>query len=311
MTAAVCLALTAVGLAGLAPRVMSRLTQWRATPGPALIAWQSVSLSAVVCAVLAAPVALWWLGGTRAGPGGTGWRERLAAYPTATVAVVLVTGTVLVLLLISGHRVGTRLRALRRRHRAMVDLLDPPSSRGGDPVRLTSDVTALREASVRVLEHDGTSVYCLPGLRSRVVLSRGALTALDSSELTAVLSHERAHLQARHDLILEFFTVVHEAVPRPVRSAQALHEVHLLAEILADRRAARDAGPVPLARALTQLGTNHPPQASLGAGSGPSEIAVRLRVIAGYGRPTWHLTASALLLSILALATPFALPILL
>ena len=54
-----------------------------------------------------------------------------------------------------------------------------------------------------------------------------------------MLAHERAHLRARHDLILEFFTVVHEAVPAFVRSDAALREVTLLIEVLADRAAVR------------------------------------------------------------------------
>lgn len=308
MAAAVGLALLALALAGVAPRVMASTTRWRHTPAAALLVWQATSLSAVVSALLAGPAALWSL--TRHHDRSTGWSERFAAHPIATLATVLVTGVVVVFLLLSAHRVGTRLRTLRRRHRAMVDLLDPPSSRADDSARTDSDVTALREASVRVLEHPGASVYCLPGLRSRVVLTRGALEALSSLELEAVLAHESAHLQARHDLILEFFTVLHEAMPRPVRSPAALQEVHLLAEALADRRAAKARGPIPLARALTQLGGSTP-EASPGAKVGPGDIAVRLRLIAASGQPTWYLTASSCALAAVILAAPVAILVLL
>ena len=41
-------------------------------------------------------------------------------------------------------------------------------------------------------------------------------------ELAAVLAHERAHLRHRHDLVLEFFTVLHTAAPPRLRSAAAL-----------------------------------------------------------------------------------------
>ena len=49
--------------------------------------------------------------------------------------------------------------------------------------------------------------------------------ALGRAELAAVLAHERSHLRARHDLVLEAFTVLHRAFPRWVSSAAAHHEV--------------------------------------------------------------------------------------
>lgn len=55
--------------------------------------------------------------------------------------------------------------------------------------------------------------YCLPGVRSRVVVSEGTLTTLSDNEVAAILTHERAHLRARHDLVLEMFTAVHAAFP--------------------------------------------------------------------------------------------------
>lgn len=314
MVAAISLAALAVVLAVVAPRVMARFTQWRRSPGPALLAWQAVGLGAVLSALLAAPTALIWLAPPpdAAAPAGSGaqpgWWDRLSSYPLAMSATILVTAVVLICLLASGHRVGTRLRALRRRHRDLVDLLDTPAERRNAALGSHTHVAALREASVRVLEHPGTTVYCLPGLRSRVVLSRGALTALDSAQLEAVLAHERAHTSARHDLILEFFTVLHRAVPAPVRSERALAEVHLLVEALADRRAARSSGPLPLAHALAALGSPAPPQAALGAGG---EVSARLRLIAAYPEPTWHLAASAIALSAAALAAPWAVLVLL
>ena len=62
------------------------------------------------------------------------------------------------------------------------------------------------------------------------------MTALEPDELDAVLSHEQAHLRARHDLVLEAFTVLHEAFPRWVSSRAALDEVAMLVEVLADRQ---------------------------------------------------------------------------
>ena len=74
---------------------------------------------------------------------------------------------------------------------------------------------------VRVLDHEVPLAYCLPGRRtSRVVVSAGTLGLLAGDEVDAVLAHERAHLRARHDLVLEAFDVLHRAFPRWVSSAR-------------------------------------------------------------------------------------------
>ena len=78
--------------------------------------------------------------------------------------------------------------------------------------------------------------YCLPGVRSRVVVSEGTLYTLTDTEVSAILSHERAHLRARHDLVLEAFTAVHAAFPRIVRSANALSAVQIAGRAAGRRR---------------------------------------------------------------------------
>ena len=110
---------------------------------------------------------------------------------------------VLARLLLSGHRTGTSLRRMRRLHRERVDLV------------------AQVDGGVSVLDHDVPVAYCVPGMsRSRIVVSRSTLTRLAPAELGAVLEHERSHLRARHDLVLEAFTVLHRAFPRWVASAR-------------------------------------------------------------------------------------------
>ena len=116
-------------------------------------------------------------------------------------------------------------------------------------------------------------------MRSRVVVSEGTLSALGSDEITAILTHERAHLRARHDLVLEMFTAVHAAFPRFVRSASALDAVRLLIELLADDAAVRAAGPTPLARALVACASGRTPSGALAAG-GPTTV-LRVRRLAG------------------------------
>jgi bla regulator protein blaR1 len=242
------LVLLAAVLAGPAPAVLARTTAVRRAPRAALVLWQAVALAAVLAALGA----------------GLSLATVPALPPVVVVLAVVVTLTVLGRLLLSGHVVGTRVRALRRRHREMVDLL------------------ASEDAGVRVLEHAAPMVYCVPAVTgSRVVVTAGARERLEASELAAVLAHERAHLRARHDLVVEAFTVLHDAFPRFVTSRAALAEVRLLVEVLADRAARRRLGPVPLVRALAVLvGASVPPAAmAAGGGDQPGEVAARMALL--------------------------------
>jgi Peptidase family M48 len=63
-----------------------------------------------------------------------------------------------------------------------------------------------------VLDNDRPLVYCLPG-RGRVVVTSGALSRLNHAQLQAVLAHERAHLPARHHLVIMLARVLPDALP--------------------------------------------------------------------------------------------------
>lgn len=269
------LAMLAVAFAGPVPAVMARQPLLRRTPRAAMVLWQSVALAAVLAA-LGAGLSLTTSNALEDD-------HRPWEIAVATVALLL---TVLVLgrLLLSGHRVGTELRELRSRHRALVDLLARP------------DTTDLR-----VLDDAVPVAYCLPGVRSsRVVVSAGALGRLGDREVEAVLAHERAHLRARHDLVLEAFGVLHHAYPRWVSSRTALAEVRLLVEVLADAASARSVGRRVLAGALVQLADGRAPGADRGValGSGGDDVLVRVRLL---GDADLH-RAQATLLVALAIA---------
>jgi Zn-dependent protease with chaperone function len=219
------LAALAVVLAGPVPWVLARVPVLRRTPRPAMVLWQSVALASVLAAVGA---------GLSLVTAQLGRDHSVRAYALSAIPLC-VTGLVLARLLLSGHRVGTSLRHVRRRHRDLVDLL--ADDRDG----------------VHVLEHEAPTAYCVPGIRSRVVVSSGTVASLSDEELAAVLAHERAHLRARHDLVLEAFTVLHEAFPAVVTSQSALDEVRLLVEVLADRAARRRHGARSLVAAFSTL----------------------------------------------------------
>jgi hypothetical protein len=128
----------------------------------------------------------------------------------------------------------------RRRQRALLALLAH-----GDP----------KVPGALVLDHPGAAAYCVPGLRSRIVVSAGALKLLDPAELAAVLAHERAHLRERHDLVLLPFTALRRAFPRSGTCADAYRAVALLVEMLADDVALRARPARELVSALVRFGT--------------------------------------------------------
>ncbi len=259
----------ALVLSGPVPAMLARATWPSRAPRAAIVLWQSIALAAVLSA-FSAGIAI---ASRLFAPGHDG-------RPTATIAseidvlgwplwvtyvgVFALTLVIGVRLAVAVVQVAIATRRRRAPHRMVVDLVGRSHTSG-----------------VRVLDVDEPLAYCLPGVRSRVVVSEGTLTSLADNEIAAILSHERAHLRARHDLVLEMFTAVHAAFPRFVRSASALDAVRLLIEMLADDAAVRAAGPTPLARALVTCATGRTPAGALAAG-GPTTV-VRVRRLGGRG----------------------------
>ncbi|MET9213012.1 MULTISPECIES: M56 family metallopeptidase [unclassified Nocardia] len=258
-------------LAGPVPALLSRATWVHRSPRAALVLWQAIALAAVLSAFGSglAIASLLLVPGPDGRPTTSPTKEIDAlGLPLWTIYVLVFALTLMIgaRLIFSIVRVGVHTRRRRSRHRMLVDLLDQSG-----PVR--------RAADIRVLAATEPIAYCLPGLRQRVVLSEGTLTSLDDAEVTAIVSHERSHLRARHDLVLEAFTAVHEAFPRVVRSKAALGSVKLLIELLADDSAVKVTGPKPLARALVACAKSTAPQGALAAG-GPTTL-IRIQRLAG------------------------------
>ncbi|GAA2016989.1 M56 family metallopeptidase [Terrabacter terrae] len=281
------LVVLAVLLAWPVPRALARATALRRAPRAALVLWQSTAVAAVLAALLAAPAAI---------PAAVGRQMRLSEqWPVLAIAAAL-SGMVAVRLLLSADRVGRNLRAARRRHRDLVDLLGVPGE-GAD-------------RHMRVLEHTTPTAYCVPGVRRRVVLTQGTLERLQPDELSAVIAHERAHLAARHDLVMEFFTVVHEAMPGFLRCDAALLEVHLLIEVLADRAAVRRAGPVSTGRAIVAMAGGTGPAGSMAMGGGTRVATARIGLLDAQhiaGLPVAVVAATMYAVSAVLVALPLSL----
>ena len=180
----------------------------------------------------------------------------------------------------------------RRRQRTLLTLLAH-----GDP----------KVPGALVVDYPSAAAYCLPGLRSRIVVSVGTLELLGRRELAAVLAHERAHLRERHDLVLLPFTALRRAFPRSATCTDAHRAVALLVEMLADDRALRGRPARELVSALVRFGTAGTCPAPAGAlAAGEGEVAARVTRLLQPVRP---LPAAAVLGICLAAALLVAAPV--
>jgi Zn-dependent protease with chaperone function len=170
-----------------------------------------------------------------AGTAARGW-DVLTALRLLSLTAGIMLLTLLCWILLAA--VSAVLRA-RQRQRALLGLLahDDPKVPGA-----------------LVVDHPAAAAYCVPGLRSAIVISAGALDLLDQAELAAVLAHERAHLRARHDLVLLPFTALLRAFRWSAVAREANREVALLVEMMADDRAQRRLPARELATALLRVG---------------------------------------------------------
>ncbi|MBV5243551.1 MULTISPECIES: M56 family metallopeptidase [Mycolicibacterium] len=269
---ALAFSLLALLLSGPVPAMLARAAWPLRAPRAAIVLWQSIAAAAVLSAFSAgiAIASRLFVPGPDGRPTSTIVGEiAVLGWPlwTAYVVVFLLTLVIGARLVVSVLNVAIATRRRRAHHRMVVDLVGAHHSR------------TRSRSSLRVLDVDEPLAYCLPGVRSRVVVSEGALKTLADNEMSAILEHEHAHLRARHDLVLEMFTAVHAAFPRLVRSGHALNAVRLLIELLADDAAVRAEGPTPLARALVACASGRAPRGALAAG-GPTTV-VRVRRLGG------------------------------
>ena len=158
-----------------------------------------------------------------------------------------------------------------------------------------------------LVEHDQPAAYCVAGRQPTVILTTGAVQALDPGQLDAVLAHERAHLTGRHHRLLALARIGREVLPFLPLMRDAEVQVARLVELHADDAATRARDPRLLATALVVLATSASPASTLAAGAtdsvqrihrllGPSQPLGRAR------RQLLRATAAALALTPVLLA---------
>ena len=245
-----------IGTVG-APR-LARAEWPQRSPRLGIWAWQTLSLSIVLAVVLA--------GATLAVPTLT-LSNRLAdlldacllairdQYSTPGGAVVASVGGIVVVAV-----VGRLMFVLTRQIIT--------TARRRDRQRRQLAVVAARDAATGalVLPHDTPTVYCLPGRGGVVVFTSAAVELLDARQQQAVLAHERAHLDGRHDAVLVIAAVLRAAFPFVLTFSLAQAQIQRLIEMRADDAAAGTSERQLLASALVALAEGAVPPTAIGAG---------------------------------------------
>ena len=113
-----------------------------------------------------------------------------------------------------------------------------------------------RPAGTVMLDHATAVAYCLPGIRPRIVISRGAMRLLESDELAAVIEHERGHANERHGLVMLPLAGLADLFRWVPYARLAPSNVAGLLEMAADDYATRHHHPHSLARALVNMATS-------------------------------------------------------
>lgn len=263
--------------------LLRRATWTSRAPALGVIAWHVLSVSVLVAILFGAFAAI------SPAQGADHQHNQFAIVEACLVAVVFlaVVAAILGRALVTNVRDG---RAQRRRHRHLLHLVGRADAR----------------LDAVLVDHASAAAYCVPGRRSRVVLTTAALTVLNEAQLAAVLAHEQAHLRGRHHLALAAGRVLRLAFPWVPAFRWAHDEVARLVELIADDAAARHCDRRDLAGALVALAADSRsvvPATAFAAG-GPA-VAVRVRRLLGSDQPLGRRAVTGWLLAfLLLLAVP-------
>jgi Zn-dependent protease with chaperone function len=158
-----------------------------------------------------------------------------------------------------------------------------------------------------LMEHSQPHAYCVAGRHPTVIVTTGAVQALDPGELDAVLAHERAHLASHHHRLLALARIGRLVLPFLPLMREADSQVARLVEMHADDAATGACDPRSLATALVTLATAASPAPALAAAA--TDSVQRIHRMLGpaepLGRARRHLlrgTAAALALAPVLLA---------
>jgi Zn-dependent protease with chaperone function len=163
----------------------------------------------------------------------------------------------------------THLRAVRRqalRHAQAVRLVGHPELALG----------------ALLVDHEQPTAYCVAGPYPTVIVTTGALRALDREQVAAVLAHERAHLARHHHRFLAAARIGRQMLPFIPLMRDAATQIARLVEMHADDAATAGRDTRPLAAALVVLAAAASPAPALAAAG--TDAMQRIRRLLGPGQ---------------------------
>lgn len=184
-------------------------------------------------------------------------------------------------------------------------------------VRNSTATAHRRGEQLSIVNSPTPAAYCVPGHRSTIVLTTGALRELPQQQLDAVIAHEQAHLRGKHHLFVAWGAILATAFPFIPLLRRAPRELGRLVEWLADDHASSHHGRRSVARALATMSAGlsssaspRPESALMATGS---DVLDRVRRLveppAPAGGPRWPVsTAITAPVLVLAAATAVLVP---
>lgn len=261
MTVAAALLLYVVAVLAMGPKLLVRITSDGGAPRLAIAAWLTAVVTVLGCSIAAVALLLIEAAGHWDSPdallvsclerlhailvGQAGWLARIVA----TVAVAIAVGSLVAICV----RIGLALVRMRTH-----------TFDHADAVRL---VGRSHGSDVVVIEASEPAAYCVAGRPPAIVVTTGALSALDDAQLAAVVAHERAHLDGHHAYVVAAARGLTAALPRIGLLASAALQISSLLEMCADDAAARRHGRQPLLAGLLTLSGAVTPAHGLAAAS--------------------------------------------
>ena len=134
-----------------------------------------------------------------------------------------------------------------------------------------------------LMDHPQPTAYCVAGRYPTVIVTTGALEALDHGQLDAVLAHERAHLASHHHRLVALARIGRLVLPFLPLMRGADEQVAKLVEMHADDAATRTSDPRSLATALVALATAGTPAPTLAAAA--TDSVQRIHRLLGGAEP--------------------------
>jgi Zn-dependent protease with chaperone function len=134
-----------------------------------------------------------------------------------------------------------------------------------------------------LVDHAQPAAYCVAGPQPTVVVTTGALQALDPGQLDAVLAHERAHLAYHHHRLLAIARIASQVLPFIPLARDAAAQIARLIEMHADDAATGAHDGEVLATALVALASTASPAPGLAAAA--TDAVQRIQRLLGPAEP--------------------------